>query len=154
MGKVIDIFLSSVQKTMYSVFTGLEKTYKCTQCEKAFETERGLKIHMSRTHKTKQGVSSENSKKQESLKQDSDHDQSPTISTPLRSVERSVEIDSATSVGMSVDNDGGNRAERSMKNYGGNSTEIDSTSIVKRQDSNRNYNDKPKAVDGVSYDRG
>jgi uncharacterized C2H2 Zn-finger protein len=63
---------------MYSVFTGLEKTYKCTQCEKAFETERGLKIHMSRTHKTKQGVSSENSKKQESLKQDSDHDQSPT----------------------------------------------------------------------------
>ena len=126
---------------MCSVFIGLEKTCKCTQCEKAFETERGLKTHMSRTHKTKLDVTSENSQKQASLKQDSDQDKSPTISTSPRSVERSVEIDSVTSVGMS------------MENYGGNSTEIDSTSIVKK-DSSRNDVEKPEAADGVSYDRG
>lgn len=121
-------------KHMCSVFIGLEKPCKCTQCEKAFETERGLKIHMTRTHKTKQGVTSEKSPKQESLKQDRHQHQSHTISTPQRNVGRSVEIDSVNNEGMSVDNDSGNNIE------------IDVTSIVKRQDSSRNYVDKPEAA--------
>ena len=118
---------------MCSVFIDCQKTCICTQCGRAFETERGLKIHVGKIHKTTQGVTAENSKQPKSLKQGSNQVQSQTIKPQQRSVERSV------------DNYGGNSTERSVDTDSGNSTE----SIVKRNGSSRNYVDKQEAADDL-----
>jgi len=137
----------SNQRNMCSVFIDSAKTCKCVQCGKAFGSEKGLKIHIGKIHKTKQGVLSENSKQRKSLKQDSNQDQSQTIKPQQRSVGRSVdndsgnspegsvntdignsskgsvEYDSGNSTGRSMDTDSGNSTERSVDNNSGNSTE-------------------------------